>query len=99
MTILRILAAGWLSSAGCHAWHHSVHTQITQVALDSLPEAMRRKLAPAADRLAREYCLYPDRLAGAVDPELSPFAVYAIKPDGQPIHNITWQPDDDLRSL
>ena len=99
MSILRVLAVCCLLGPGCCAWHHSVHTEITRRAFDSLPQPMRQKWSAIADRLEREYCLYPDRLAGAAEPEFSTLAVYAVKPDGQPIHNITWQPDDDLRSL
>jgi hypothetical protein len=99
MTIPRILAACWLFSPACFAWHSSVHVQITRAAFDSLPAEMRHQWSVEADRIAREYSLYPDRLVGAAEPEFTELAVYALKPDGQPIHNIAWQPDDDLRSL
>jgi hypothetical protein len=81
------------------AWNLPVHARLTRVALASLPERMQQPWAAVADRLAREYSMYPDRMAGATEPDFSALAPYCLKPDGKPIHNITWQPEDDLRSL
>jgi hypothetical protein len=99
MRILTAGAAGLLLSAAGLAWHDPVHELITRNALGSLPARMQQKWAPFADRLAREYSLYPDRIHGAKEPELSRLRLYCVKPDGKPIHNITWEPEDDVKSL
>jgi hypothetical protein len=99
MNIPRVLAACWLLCPGCLAWHRTVHTQIGRGAFDSLPAQVRQRWAGVAARLLTEYSLYPDLIAGAEEPEASALAAYVVKADGKPIHNITWEPDDDLRSL
>lgn len=99
MTIGRTVAAGLLCGSACLAWHFPVHEQITRCAIGSLPAAMQQKWAPVAEQIARRYSLYPDLILGAKEPELSVMRRYSVKPDGKPIHNITWQPEDDLRSL
>jgi len=81
------------------AWHDPVHEMITRHALGSLPAPMQQKWAPYTDALARAYSLYPDHFHGAKEPELSRLRLYCVKPDGKPIHNVTWQQDDDLKSL
>src|SRR5690349_9922581 len=88
-----------LLSGTCHGWHNPVHESITRTALESLPAGMQQKWAPFAGVLAREYSLYPDRIQGAKEPELSRIRPYCFKPDGKPIHNVTWEPSDDLKSL
>jgi len=99
MNIARALAVSLLLGSVCQAWHDPVHEAITRCAVGSLPAAMQRKWAPVLDQLARRYSLYPDLIHGAHEPDLSAMRPYCIKPDGKPIHNITWQPEDDLRSL
>ena len=93
-----IAACLWLALPA-PAWHDPVHEMITRNALGSLPAAMQQKWAPFADALAREYSLYPDRFRGAKEAELARLRLYCVKPDGKPIHNVTWQQDDDLKSL
>ena len=99
MNIIRGFALGLLLGSNCLAWHFPVHEQITRRAIDSLPPVMRQTWAPVTERIARRYCLYPDRIQGAKEPELSVMRRFCIRNDGKPIHNITWQPEDDLRSL
>jgi hypothetical protein len=99
MTLGRTAAAGLLCGSACLAWHFPVHEQITRCAIASLPLTMQQMWAPVAEQIARRYSLYPDLIQGAKGPELQAMHRYCIKPDGKPIHNITWQPEDDLRSL
>jgi hypothetical protein len=99
MRLLRIATAGLLVGASCPAWHDPVHELITRSALASLPPSMQRVWAPFADQLAREYSLYPDHFHGAKGADLARLRPYCVKPDGKPIHNVTWEPPDDLKSL
>jgi len=99
MMITRILAAGLLSAFAAPGWHFPVHEQITRCAIDSLPATMQRAWAPVKEQIARRYCRYPDLIQGAAGPELALMRTFCIKPDGKPIHNIVWEPPDDLRSL
>ena len=99
MRTVRLGTAFLLLLTAGGAWHNPVHEQITRRALGSLPAWMQDQWAPFADRLAREYSLYPDRMQRAQGAELSRLRLYCIKPDGKPIHNITWEPEDDLKSL
>jgi hypothetical protein len=99
MRILRVAAVGLLLGASCPAWHDPVHELITRSAFASLPASMQRVWAPFADELAREYSLYPDHFRGAKEADLARLRPYCVKPDGKPIHNVTWEPPDDLKSL
>jgi hypothetical protein len=83
------------------AWNDPVHRQITTAAIMSVPARMRNKLSPEAENLIKRYCLYPDIYG---NPESSaeqraPIRKYCVKPDGKPVHNVTWQRDEDLDSL
>jgi hypothetical protein len=60
---------------------------------------MQRDWAPVTEQIARRYCRYPDLIQGAKGAELAAMRLFCIKPDGKSIHNITWEPADDLRSL
>jgi len=76
-----------------------VHEQITRCAIASLPQAMQRRWAPVTEQIARRFCRYPDLIQAAERADLAVMRQFCIKPDGKPIHNITWEPQDDLRSL
>jgi hypothetical protein len=98
MMLIRATAV-FLLGLPCAAWHDPVHAMITRNALSSLPEWMQQKWAAFADPLARDYSLYPDRMYGAKEPDLSRLRPYCVKPDGKPIHNVTWEQADDVKSL
>ncbi|HYM10412.1 MAG TPA: zinc dependent phospholipase C family protein [Bryobacterales bacterium] len=83
----------------CLAWHTPVHQHITEAAWESLPAALRGKLAAEEKNLIERYCLYPDDYRNAGAAEREKMRVYCERPDGQPIHNVTWQRSDDLASL
>ena len=96
---MRLLPALLCVAAPAWAWHDPVHEMITRQALGSLPAAMRQMWATYTDALAREYSLYPDHFRGAPEAERERLRPYCLKPDGKPIHNVTWEQEDDLKSL
>ena len=99
MRVLRLAVVCLLAGAAGWGWHDPVHALITRAALESLPSRMQEKWAPFAEPLARQYSLYPDRIRGAREPEVSRLRVYCVKPDGKSIHNVTWEQEEDLKSL
>jgi hypothetical protein len=89
---------GALLAAQCLGWHHPVHRMITRAAISSLPASMQQRLGAEKQRLIERYSLYPDLIA------LRPENREALKrfcetPDGRPIHNVTWEIEDDLEAL
>lgn len=80
------------------AWSMPVHRALTAAAIRTLPSADRAAWGVELDRLAQDYCTYPDLYAGLTGPrhdELRPYNEI----DGRPVHNITWNRRDDLETL
>jgi hypothetical protein len=80
------------------AWHMPVHRMITEAALRTFSPEFRASWGGELDRLAAEYCTWPDIYAGssgARAAELQPYNEVR----GRTIHNVTWNRREDLESL
>jgi hypothetical protein len=62
---------------------------------------MQAKLGPQRKNLIGTYCLYPDIYGGLKirSKQRAAMRVHCEKPDGEPIHNVTWRKDADFASL
>jgi hypothetical protein len=70
---------------------------------------IRARLGAAAQRLIDDYCLLPDRYEemrqfgfvrrGSEAKDPAALQPYCVRPDGDPIHSATWDPDADLESM
>lgn len=82
----------------CAGWHHPVHQMVTRAAILSLPPAIQQRLSAEKAALIQTYCVYPDlypyRTANQPD-----IRRYCETADGRPVHNVSWNIDDDLRTL
>jgi hypothetical protein len=91
------------------AWDTLPHQRITRAALDSLPQAMRARIAPEFENIAEIYCMYPDRYAemseyGFVRRSPGPKTAeeirrYCVRDDGEALHSASWDADEDMGSL
>ncbi len=82
----------------CAGWHHPVHQMVTRAAILSLPPATQQRFGSEKTALIQTYCVYPDLFPfrSASQPDIRR---YCETPDERPIHNVSWNIDDDLRSL
>ena len=94
----RTAACALLSVPLAWAWHDPVHARITRAALGSLPPNMQTPWNAEAERLAVEYSLYPDAYHNA-PPETRAAMRRFCEVQGRPIHNVTWNPKQDIESL
>ena len=92
------LACASALAAPLPAWHTPVHRMITAAALRTLPAEMRAFWGTEGDRLAAEYCLYPDLYNNAPAPQREEMRPYC-EVGGRPIHNVLWTRRQDLESL
>ncbi len=60
---------------------------------------MQSRWAAEAEQLAALYSLYPDYFGSGTESQRSELRIYCVKPDGKPIHNVTWKRGEDLESL
>lgn len=87
----------------CAAWHNAPHYQITRAAVLSLPDSFQELWGLEKENLIYAYCMLPDHFRNHVNRNneagWKPMEPYCVKPDGNKIHNITWDRAEDLASL
>ncbi len=94
----RIAACVAIATPVAWAWHDPVHARITRAAYGSLPPAMQQPWKAQAERLAKEFSLYPDWYHNA-PPEIRADMRRFCEVRGRAIHNVTWNREQDIESI